>query len=83
MPRKTQFWRRLDRNWLVRLFFTEEKRDIIAHEVNLAARGAGAYVAAATLVDNRFEELFLAVVVWLVLLLVSVTITPPKMRQGD
>ncbi len=83
MFKKTQFWRRLDRNWLVRLLFTEEKRGIIAHEVKLAARGAGAYVAAATLVNNQFEELFLAVVVWLVLLMVSVTITPPKTTQGD
>ena len=71
-------WERLRRSKVFVLFYAPHRRRLLAHELSLAARGASAYIAVASLVNSKLEELFLAAVVWLVLVFVAAVVAPSE-----
>ena len=75
-------WERLSRSMVIVVLSAPHRRRILAHELQLAARGSGAYVAVSSLVNNRLEELFFAGIVWGLLLLGALIIFPSE-SEGD
>jgi len=69
-------WERFCRSRVFVLFYAPHRRRLLAHELSLAARGASAYIAVASLVNSKLEELFIAVVVWLVLVFGAAVVAP-------
>lgn len=75
------FLEKLFKGKVVSFLLVPNRRAMISHEITIAARGSAAYIAVASLLNSQFEEILLAVLVWVLLIFVAAVVAPHESKE--